>query len=137
SPLFTLPHRWGFPRCVDKTLTWHPWAPTESAPLETIRYNIPEPSSEAPHLEAHDVDLILVPAVACDRDGYRLGYGGGFYDRLLSSPEWADKPAIGIVFDFAFLPKLPSDPWDRPLSGVCTESAFVATDGKVRTISGD
>ncbi|WP_239651895.1 5-formyltetrahydrofolate cyclo-ligase [Neosynechococcus sphagnicola] len=46
---------------------------------------------------------------------------GGFYDRMLSQPEWADIPTLGIVFAFAQLPALPRDPWDRPLQGVVTE----------------
>ncbi|WP_416675507.1 5-formyltetrahydrofolate cyclo-ligase [Egbenema bharatensis] len=124
SPLFALPHRWGFPRCMDETLSWHCWSPQGSMVLEINRYQIPEPPPDAPQLHADEVDLILVPAVACDRQGYRLGYGGGFYDRLLSSPEWANKPTIGIVFDWAFLPQLPTDPWDRPLQGICTDGGF-------------
>jgi 5-formyltetrahydrofolate cyclo-ligase len=124
SPLFGLPYRWGFPRCVGNTLSWHCWSPHGSMALECNQYKILEPPPEAPQLIADEVDLILVPAVACDRQGYRLGYGGGFYDRLLSAPEWANKPTIGIVFDKTFLPELPTDPWDRPLQGICTESGF-------------
>lgn len=75
-------------------------------------------------LDASDVDLILVPAVACDRQGYRLGYGGGFYDRLFSTPAWAAKPKIGVIFDFAHLPELPIDSWDYPLTGVCTDQGM-------------
>jgi 5-formyltetrahydrofolate cyclo-ligase len=127
--LFTLPYQWGFPRCVGKTLTWHRWSPHGSYSLQTNRFNIPEPLPEAPILEANDVDLILVPAVACDQRGYRLGYGGGFYDRLLDSPEWVNKPTIGIIFDFALLPELPIDPWDQPLWGVCTEKGVMTTKG--------
>ncbi|NES71751.1 MAG: 5-formyltetrahydrofolate cyclo-ligase, partial [Okeania sp. SIO2D1] len=54
--------------------------------------------------------------------GYRLGYGSGFYDRMLSSEEWASKPTIGIVFEFGYLQQLPIDSWDRPLNAVCTEN---------------
>jgi len=90
-------------------------------------YGIWEPDANAPILEPAEVDLILVPSVACDRHGYRLGYGGGYYDRLLSSSEWASQLTIGIVFEFAFLPQLPSDIWDQPLSGVCTEMGLILT----------
>jgi 5-formyltetrahydrofolate cyclo-ligase len=119
SPLFVTPYRWGLPRCVGKSLSWHLWSP--QFPLQAGSYGILEPQAEAPLIQPQEVDLILVPAVACDVRGYRLGYGGGFYDRLLSTPAWKNKPTIGIVFEFARLPQLPNDPWDRRLSGICTE----------------
>ncbi|NEP83549.1 MAG: 5-formyltetrahydrofolate cyclo-ligase [Okeania sp. SIO3C4] len=115
---------WGFPRCVKKTLSWHIWQPENS--LQKGTYGILEPESNAPLLHSSEVDLILIPAVACDINGYRLGYGGGFYDRMLSSEEWASKPTIGIVFEFAYLQQLPIDPWDRPLSAVCTENGVIS-----------
>ena len=115
--------RWGLPRCVGKTLTWHLWSAT-SRPLQAGAYGILEPHADEPILDVGTVDLILVPAVAADRQGYRLGYGGGFYDRLLSEPHWAAKPTLGILFDFALLPHLPIDPWDRPLNGICTEAGL-------------
>lgn len=105
---------------MSKSLLWHSWKPGE--PLQRGAYGIFEPHPDAPRLEPSEVDLILVPSVACDYRGYRLGYGGGFYDRMLSSPEWASKPTIGIVFEFAYLPQLPVDEWDKPLQGVCTET---------------
>lgn len=112
-------YQWGLPRVVGKSLSWHRWQAGE--PLETGAYGIFEPHPDSPILEPDEVDLILVPAVACDVRGYRLGYGGGFYDRLLSSPEWSSKPTIGIIFDFAYLSELPMDAWDLPLHSVCTE----------------
>lgn len=120
--LFNRDRRWGFPRCVGKTLIWHSWLLGDN--LTEGKYGIQEPLANAPVLDPSEVDLILVPAVACDRLGYRLGYGGGFYDRLLTSPQWATIPTIGIVFDFAYLPQLPVDPWDRKLHRVCTEKNF-------------
>jgi 5-formyltetrahydrofolate cyclo-ligase len=114
--------QWGIPRCVGKSLIWHRWSP--NSPLQPGAYGILEPASDAPMLEPEAVDLILVPAVGGDRQGYRLGYGGGFYDRLLSDPAWANIPTLGILFHFALLPQLPTDPWDQPLQGFCTETAL-------------
>jgi len=123
SPLFqNSQHRWGFPRIQGKTLSWHSWQPGETR--QTGAYGIFEPCRDAAVLEPTEVDLILVPAVACDQRGYRLGYGGGFYDRMFSSDEWGSKCAIAIVFDFAYLRVLPIDPWDKTLQGVCTETGF-------------
>lgn len=123
SLLFTdSTRRWGFSRCAGDTLTWHLW--TAGDALETGNYGILEPSLTAPRLEPAEVDLILVPAVACDKRGYRLGYGGGFYDRMLSSAEWASKPTIGIIFEFAYLSQLPIDEWDKRLQTICTETGL-------------
>ncbi|WP_228015451.1 5-formyltetrahydrofolate cyclo-ligase [Leptolyngbya ectocarpi] len=115
---------WGLPRCEDKDLIWHRWFPSCSWPLRPGTYGITEPDPTSPLIDPHKVDLILVPAVACDVRGYRLGYGGGFYDRMLSQASWHGKPTIGIVFEFARLPQIPKNSWDRPLSGICTESGL-------------
>ncbi|MEL7035567.1 MAG: 5-formyltetrahydrofolate cyclo-ligase [Cyanobacteria bacterium J06592_8] len=113
---------WGFPRCVKSNLIWHQWKPGEL--LQTGAYGIWEPDANLPMISASDVDLILVPAVACDQRGYRLGYGGGYYDRMFNAAEWQMIPKIGIVFEFAYLPQLPIDEWDQPLNAVCTEEGL-------------
>jgi 5-formyltetrahydrofolate cyclo-ligase len=113
---------WGVPRCVGTSLVWHRWQPGD--PLQTGAYGILEPDFESPQISPEDVDLILVPAVACDYRGYRLGYGGGYYDRLFSLPQWADKKSIGIVFESAHLPTLPIESWDKRLNAVCTEFGY-------------
>jgi 5-formyltetrahydrofolate cyclo-ligase len=127
SGLFTNNQRqWGLPRCVDKSLVWHRWKSGE--PLQKGAYGIFEPHEDLPTLKPNEVDLILVPAVGCDDRGYRLGYGGGYYDRLLSLPQWSSVPTIGIVFEFAYLAHLPIDEWDKPLYAVCTERGFTRTN---------
>jgi 5-formyltetrahydrofolate cyclo-ligase len=66
-------YRWGFPRCVGKSMYWHVWTPKDT--VEIGSYGITEPHPHAPTIEPAEVDLILVPGVACDYQGYRLGYG--------------------------------------------------------------
>ncbi len=122
SSLFFEHKNWAFPRCVEKTLVWHLWQPGET--LNVGKYGIKEPLATAKVITPSSADLILVPTVACDQRGYRLGYGGGFYDRLLSLPQWATIPTIGIVFDFAYVDRLPVDTWDIKLNFICTETCL-------------
>jgi 5-formyltetrahydrofolate cyclo-ligase len=136
SALFSLPKNWGMSRCVGQELHWHHWSPDGSLPLQTGRFGIVEPHPDSPTMPPESVDLILVPAIACDYQGYRLGYGGGFYDRLLSDPRWATKRAIGIVFESTRLPELPHDPWDQPLTAVCTEAGLFLTHPACRDAFG-
>ncbi len=113
---------WGLPRCVGKEINWHQWRWGDR--LQPGTYGILEPLPTAPDLEAPDIDLIWVPSVACDRRFYRLGYGGGYFDRLFSLPEWSSIVRVGIVFEQAYLPQVPEDPWDIPLNAVCTENGY-------------
>ncbi|MBC7969065.1 MAG: 5-formyltetrahydrofolate cyclo-ligase [Verrucomicrobia bacterium] len=127
SALFTAKKTWGFPRCIGKSLVWQSWCPQASLPLQAGAFGILEPHPDSTVIEADQVDLLLVPAIACDERGYRLGYGGGFYDRLLAAPGWAQKATIGIVFDDAYLSQLPHDLWDQPLTAICTETRLCFT----------
>jgi 5-formyltetrahydrofolate cyclo-ligase len=117
--------RFGFPRCEeDSRLRWHHWQPGE--PLVSGAFGILEPPMTAPKLQAAEVDWILVPCVGGDRHGYRIGYGGGFYDRLLAKPEWRRIPTIGITFDFGFVEAFGAEAWDQPLNYICTEKQWIA-----------
>lgn len=120
TPLFNLDKNWAFPRCVGKSLVWHLWQP--GTELNTGKYAIQEPCENSTTVDPATADLILVPTVACDAQGYRLGYGGGFYDRLLSCEQNLNAPTIGIVFDFAYGVQLARDPWDMKLNFICTET---------------
>jgi 5-formyltetrahydrofolate cyclo-ligase len=122
SWLFSLPKTWGFPRCVGQDLVWHTWSPHLQGVPPVGAFGIPEPPAQAPLISPEQADLILVPAVACDRRGYRLGYGGGFYDRLLAHPAWATHLTLGMTFADSHITELPIDEWDKPLRGVCTEA---------------
>lgn len=107
------------PRCDrDGTMTFRHW---DQAPLKPDGFGIPAPGG-GEDLKASDLFLMLVPALAVDRHAVRLGYGGGFYDRLRARHEWRAVPAL-VVVESAFLSEtpLPRDHWDVPFDGWITD----------------
>ena len=98
-------------------LTMRAWAWGE--PLNAGVWGIREPKPEAPEVEP---DILLVPLLAFDRAGYRLGYGGGYYDRTIGRLR-ANKPAtaVGVAFAAQEVPQVPISPRDARLDLVLTE----------------
>jgi len=92
-----------------------------TAELKKGRFGIPEPS--VPVFAAEDeLDLIIVPGVAFDREGHRIGRGGGFYDRLL--PQYRAVRA-GICFEFQCLETVPAQEHDIRMDWVVTETQIL------------
>ncbi len=90
------------------------------------KYGIPEPVASACSIvPAWALDLVLLPLVAFDVKGYRLGMGGGYYDRtfnFLSHRQYWKKPYLmGLAYEFQKTDVVPHDSWDIPLSGIMTE----------------
>ncbi len=82
-------------------------------------FGIREPAADAPRVEPADVDAVIVPGVAFDEGCWRLGYGGGYYDRLL--PLLRDDCArIGIAYDEQVLASIPAEDHDVRLHAVVT-----------------
>ena len=85
---------------------------------------IPEPLASLPRVEAADIEWILVPGVAFDLRGRRLGYGGGYYDRLLPLlPPRASR--IAGAFDLQLVPELPAAPHDLSVHAIATPMRLV------------
>lgn len=88
-------------------------------------YNIPEPRAGALRPYAPEqIDLLIVPGVAFDLKGNRLGYGGGYYDRFFSLLK-PGTPLVALVFDLQIVPEVPVDEWDRPVDCVITEKRLI------------
>ena len=105
-----------------KPLIFRGWTPSDD--LETRMWGIREPKSDKPVLEP---DLMLVPLLAFDADCWRLGYGGGFYDRTLSLYRQRGRSilAIGIAFDEQEVDAVPHLDYDERLDGILTPSSFI------------
>ena len=81
---------------------------------------IPEPQSHCELIAADAIDWVLVPGVAFDAAGHRLGYGGGYYDRLLPQLR-RDAARIAGAYDIQLVDRVPSGSHDVPVHGVATE----------------
>ena len=79
--------------------------------LHSGAFQIPEPQGHVFH-DYHHIDLILVPGMAFDHSGNRLGRGKGYYDRFLQQPEFAHTAKWGVCYDFQMVEQLPSEPHD-------------------------
>ena len=100
------------PRVCGKELELREYFP---ALMENGYMGIPEPSSEAPSVSPDEVDLAIVPGVAFDADGRRLGHGGGFYDRLLPLLRC---PRFGVCLPFRMVERVPSGEMDARVDRV-------------------
>ena len=103
-------------RDLDADLTPGPWGIREPDPRR------------CPPVRPGDVDLVLVPGVAFDAGGGRLGYGGGYYDRLLGTCAEATT-LIAAAFEVQMVERVPMGPGDRRVDLVVTERGVYARDG--------
>jgi 5-formyltetrahydrofolate cyclo-ligase len=115
--------QWGIPRVVDlpeSHLLFHAYRPDR---LVRHRYGMLEPDPSAPLVAPEEADLILVPGLAFDWRGFRLGYGGGYYDRLLGK---LTRPAtLGICYQALLLDEIPHGAHDVAVTHLVTEAAGV------------
>ena len=91
----------------DRDLDWQEWPEGPLLGVEEVR----------------TADAVLVPALAVDRAGIRLGRGGGSYDRVLARLD-AAAPIAALLFDGEVLSEVPREPWDRPVTAVVTPGGW-------------
>lgn len=114
------PRRIGLPvvNRAHKTMTFHAWYP--GCPMEEDAYGIPKPKDT----EMIMPTLLFVPCVGYSAGGYRLGYGGGFYDRMLGSLN--PKPfTVGLGFGTDFVDDFEPEPHDMPLDAILNDHGIV------------
>ena len=101
---------------------WTPGVRLEAGPFDTRH-----PAADAPEVRP---DMLLVPLLAFDAEGYRLGYGGGYFDRTLGGLRERGAPvAVGAAFAGQQVDHVPHDRYDQPLDWIVTEEKAVRIGG--------
>ncbi len=93
------------------------------ADVETGTWGIPEPRTLVP-AKLDEIDLMIMPGAAFDEQGNRLGYGAGFYDKLLPAFKGT---TIALAFEAQILSNVPADPHDAPVKKIVTEKRVITT----------
>lgn len=104
----------------DAALSFHRCVPSD---LNPGVFGVREPPPESPRV---DPDIVLVPLLAVDRCGNRIGYGAGHYDRTLAAFRVMRRViAVGVAWDMQLVEDLPADPWDAQLDALATPSGWI------------
>lgn len=90
--------------------------------LKTGKFNIKEPPSHHPRISLNKIDLIILPGIAFDKAGNRLGYGKGYFDRLLKKTK-AYK--IGLAYDFQIVENIPAETHDQKVDLIVTDKKLI------------
>ncbi len=102
-------------------MKYHEWSKNN---LEPDSNGIPAPLREQ-SIHPSKISILLVPGIAMDKEGYRLGYGGGYFDRLRQKEMWSSIPSFVVISDncISNIP-LPRDKWDLPFNGWISEKGL-------------
>lgn len=117
------------PRCHAQAQGNMDFVPCASrAQLTAGPYGILEPSPDCPALPWEvaqlSPDVAVIPALVFDTAGFRLGYGGGYYDRALRHPCFARTRTVGLCYVAQCVSVVPREPWDCPVNALCTEEGL-------------
>lgn len=113
--------RWGLPRIIPEEnhrMVFHPYEPER---LVRHPFGMAEPAPDLPVISSGEVELALVPGVAFDRMGWRLGYGGGYFDRFLSDFSGV---TLGVIYQALLLDRIPHGEHDVAMQWLVTEAGI-------------
>jgi len=113
-------------------LAFHVYTPGD--PLEESGWGVLEPAPGTARVAIEDIELMLVPALALDLRGFRIGYGKSFYDRVL--PHLTRGRSIGLAYDFQLLAEVPNEPHDMRVHMIVTDARTEAAQSPEPTSSG-
>lgn len=120
-----------YPRVEGTELRFHVSARADLRP--GMKYEILEPALAAPFVAVHTIDLFIVPGLAFSQRGERLGYGRGYYDRVIRFARSGAFPPTGLAVGFGFqcqvVEALPQSPYDERLDAIVTEDGLNLVGG--------
>ena len=116
--------RVALPRVVGDELQLHLVA-SDTVLIEGA-FSVPEPPETATRVQPDEVDFALVPALAVDPRGYRIGYGGGYYDKLI--PRLGHACTCAVAYDFQLIAEVPELPFDVAVDLVVTDERVIRTE---------
>ena len=106
------------PLCNSEDCTMTAREITDFSDLKSGAYGILEPDETMTIIEKNEIDFIIVPGCAFSRDGHRIGYGKGYYDRFLNG---ISAKTCGLSYNFCLLDEIPHEETDIPLDIIITE----------------
>ncbi len=92
----------------------------EEMPRAAGVWGIEEPTADAPVVDLAEIDLVVIPALAVDPAGHRIGYGRGYYDHTL--PRMTKAARVAVAFEFQLIAEVPSEPHDAAASWIVTDT---------------
>ncbi len=113
------------PKCYakDRTMDFRIFERVDQ--LEVVYMKLQEPIvAETLYIKPEDIDLLIVPGVVFSKQGFRIGFGGGYYDRFLANYPGATR---SLAFDCQLAKKIPVEDHDVPVGGIYTESGMIDT----------
>jgi 5-formyltetrahydrofolate cyclo-ligase len=93
--------------------------------LQAGRFGLSEPPATAPELRAGDMAVMLVPGLAFDAAGRRVGFGGGYYDGVIDEARAGGAAVIGFAYDFQIVDRCPAGADDRAVDSVVTDARVI------------
>jgi 5-formyltetrahydrofolate cyclo-ligase len=114
--------QWILPRILpeeEHRMIFHPY---DAGRLVRHPFGMAEPAADLPTVQPEAIQLALVPGLAFDRRGWRLGYGGGYFDRFLKDFSGV---SLGVVFHTLLLNEVPHDSFDVPMQWIVTEMGIL------------
>ncbi len=117
------------PKCHPKTRSMDFRLIENTGQLEVVYMKLKEPVvSKTTYIKPDDIDLLIVPGVVFSNKGYRIGFGGGYYDRFLANYQGITR---SLAFDCQIAESIPVEAHDLPVQGIYTESGFINSEAVV------